>query len=104
MGEVKQINIKNRTDYFYNDMINLKNFEPDLLKIDGKSYKNIKELMIMKIFTVQILCICVIKMQTDILKKKNENEYLIFDTTYENKELLKNIKMFEMELKTKSKQ
>ena len=58
----------------------------------------------MKIFTVQILCICVINMQTDILKKKNENEYLIFDTTYENKELLKNIKMFEMELKTKSKQ
>ena len=43
-------------------------------------------------------------MQTDVLKKKNENEYLIFDTTYENKELLKNIKMFEMELKTKSKQ
>ena len=28
MGEVKQINIKNRTYYFYNNMINLKNFEP----------------------------------------------------------------------------
>ena len=41
MGEVKQINIKNRTYYFYNDMINLKNFELKLLKIDGKSYKNI---------------------------------------------------------------
>ena len=41
MGEVKQINIKNRTYYFYNDMINLKNFEPNLLKIDKKSYKNI---------------------------------------------------------------
>ena len=41
MGEVKQINIKNRTYYFYNDMINLKNFEPNLLKIDRKSYKNI---------------------------------------------------------------
>ena len=32
MGEVKQINIKNRTYHFYNDMINLKNFEPNLLK------------------------------------------------------------------------
>ena len=41
MGEVKQINIKNRTYYFYNDMINLKNFELNLLKIDRKSYKNI---------------------------------------------------------------
>ena len=41
MGEVKQINIKNRTYYFYNDMINLKKFQPNLLKIDRKSYKNI---------------------------------------------------------------
>ena len=41
MGEVKQINIKNRTYYFYNDMINRKTFEPNLLKIDKKSYKNI---------------------------------------------------------------
>ena len=41
MGEVKQIEIKNRTYYFYNDMINLQNFESNLLKIDKKSYKNI---------------------------------------------------------------
>ena len=32
MEEVKQINIKNRTYYFTNDMINLKYFEPNLLK------------------------------------------------------------------------
>ena len=41
MGEVKQINIKNRTYYFYNDMINLKYFESNLLKIDKKRYKGI---------------------------------------------------------------
>ena len=41
MGEFKQINIKNRTYYFYKGIINLKNFEPNLLKIDKKSYKNI---------------------------------------------------------------
>ena len=41
MGEIKQINIKNRTFYFYNNMINLKNFETNFLKIDRKSYKNI---------------------------------------------------------------
>ena len=58
MGTVKEINIKNRTCYFFNDMINIKN----LLKIDKKSYKNIgiyyigyiatKILVIMKIFIV----------------------------------------------------
>ena len=40
-GEVKQINIKIQTFCFYNDMINLKDFEPNLLKIDKKLYKNI---------------------------------------------------------------
>ena len=38
---MKQINIKNQTNYFYNDIVNIKNFEPNLLKIDKKSYKNI---------------------------------------------------------------
>ena len=62
MGTVKQINIKNWTYYFYNDMINIKYFEPILLKSDRKLYKyigiynieyiTIKKLMIMKIFTV----------------------------------------------------
>ena len=41
MREVKQINIKNRTYYFYNDIIDLKNFDARLLKIDKTSYKNI---------------------------------------------------------------
>ena len=41
MRVVKQIDIKNRTYYFYNDIIDLKNFDTRLLKIDKKSYKNI---------------------------------------------------------------
>ena len=41
MGTIKQINIKNRTCYFYNDIINLENFDSSLLKIDKKSYKDI---------------------------------------------------------------
>ena len=40
-GEVKQINIKNRTYYFYNDIIDLKNFDARFLKTDKKSYKDI---------------------------------------------------------------
>ena len=41
MGVVKQIDIKNRTYYFYSDMINIKKFDSNLLKIDKKSYKDI---------------------------------------------------------------
>ena len=38
---VKIINIKNRTYYFFHDMINIKNFDLNLLKIGKNSYKNI---------------------------------------------------------------
>ena len=38
MEEVRKINIKNRTYYFYNDMIGIKNFDAKLLKIDKKNY------------------------------------------------------------------
>ena len=41
MGETKQINIKNRTYYFYNDQIDLKDFDARLLKIDKKDYYEI---------------------------------------------------------------
>ena len=41
MGTVKQINIIGRTYYFYNDIIDLENFDAKLLKIDKKSYKDI---------------------------------------------------------------
>ena len=37
----KQLNIKNRTYYFYDDLINLKYFNPELLKLDKKSSKDI---------------------------------------------------------------
>ena len=62
MGNIKQINIKNRTYYFFNDIINIKDFDSSLLKIDKNSYQNIgiyhiryitiKELVIMKILIV----------------------------------------------------
>ena len=41
MGQVKEINIKNQTCYFFKDMIIIKNFHSKLLKIDKKSYKQI---------------------------------------------------------------
>ena len=40
MWEIKQLNIKNQTYYFYDDMIDIKNFQSNLLKIDKKPYKD----------------------------------------------------------------
>ena len=67
MGIMKQINIKNRTYYFCNDIIDLENCDARLLKTDKKSYKDIniynigyitkKKWMIVSILIVLILCI-----------------------------------------------
>ena len=99
MGEVKQINIKNRTYYFYNDMISLKNFEPNLLKIDRKSYKNIGiynigYITIKKIDDYENISglnplYLLVNHASGYIEEKNENKYLILDSTDENKDLLK---------------
>ena len=36
MRKIRQINLKNRTYYFYNDQIDLKDFDARLLKVDKK--------------------------------------------------------------------
>ena len=41
MGKISQINIKNRTYCFYNDQINLKDFDASMLKIDKKNTKRL---------------------------------------------------------------
>ena len=92
MREGKQIDIKIRTYCFYSDMINLKNFEPNLLKIDRKSYKNIG---IYKIGCItikknddyeNIYCVnplyLLVNHASGYIEEKN-------DSTDENKELLK---------------
>ena len=40
MRETKELNTKNQTYYFLDDMINIKNFQSNLLKIDKKLYKD----------------------------------------------------------------
>ena len=111
MGEVKQINIKNRTYYFYNDIIDLKNFDARLLKIDKKSYKNIAiyyigYIRILKnddyesIYSVNPLRI---DHASGYIEEKNGNKFLMFDSADENKDVLKKTMMFGMELRIKSK-
>ena len=99
MGTVKQINIKNQTCYFYNNMIDIKNFDPILLKIDRKSYKNIGiynigYITIKKIddyeniYSVNPLYLTITH-ASGYIEEKGVNKYLVFDSTDENKELLK---------------
>ena len=40
-NKVKNIDIKNRTYYFFIDIINIEKFDPNNIKFDEKSYKNI---------------------------------------------------------------
>ena len=113
MGVVKQIYIKNRTYYFYNDIIDLKNFDARLLKIDKKSYKNIAiyyigYITIKKIYDYEsIYSVNPLYLRTDHasgnIEEKNGNKYLMFDSADENKDILKKTMMFGMELRIKSK-
>ena len=41
MRNLKELSINNQSYYFYNDIINLKDFHSNLLKIDKKQYKEI---------------------------------------------------------------
>ena len=41
MGEVKEMNIKYQTYYFFDDMIDIRHFQPNFLKIDKKPYEDI---------------------------------------------------------------
>ena len=51
MGKVKQIEIKNPTYYFYNDIINIEEFNSSLLKID----KNRTKILIFTILEISKL-------------------------------------------------
>ena len=115
MGEIKQIHIKNRTYYFYKDIIDIKKIDARLLKIDKKSYKSIgiynigyikkkKNDDCENIYSVNPLCLF-ISHANGYIEGKGVNKYLTFDSTDENKEfsLIKNTMMFLMELKIKSK-
>ena len=87
MGVVKEIDIKTRTYYFYNDMINIKKFDSNLLKIDKKSYKdigiyNIRYITIKKIddyeniYSVNSLYL-IVDHASGYIKEKGVNKYLV---------------------------
>ena len=99
MGKIRQINIKNRTYQFYSDIINLKNSKSKLLKIYKNHYKGININYIgyitiktfddcENIYSVNPLYL-LINHANGYIEEKGVNKYLVFDSTDENKELLK---------------
>ena len=98
MGEIKQINIKNRTYYFYNDQMDLKDFHTSLLKIDKKDYNEI-DIYYVGYVTVKKIAdynninsvnplYLMINEMIGHFEEKNENKYLVLDDIDENKEVL----------------
>ena len=93
MGNIKEINVKNRTYYIFNDMINIKDFHSSLLK-KTKSHTKIlvfttldtlqlKELM-ENICSVNPLYLMIGEVIGNI-EENNGNKYLVFDSSDENK-------------------
>ena len=99
MGSIKEINIKNQTYYFYNDIIDIKTFDSNSLKLDKKSYKdldiyNIGYVTIKKIghgYDVNSVNPSYLHIDnvSGYIEEINKDKYLVFDDTDENKELLK---------------
>ena len=113
MGTVKQTDIRIELIIFITTWSIWKILIQYYNKIDKKSYKdigiyNIGYIAIKKIddceniYSVNPLYL-LINHANGYIEKKGVNKYLIFDSTDENKELLKKIMMFGMELETKSK-
>ena len=55
----KQINIKDRTYYFYNDIIDIKTFDSNMLKVDKKPTK-ILIFLILDMLQLKILVLLVV--------------------------------------------
>ena len=95
---VKDIDIKNHTYYFFNDIINMKNFDPNNMKIDEKSYKNIliyyigyvtvKDFKYIQINSANPLYLLFSKMN-GYFEEINGNKYLALVPTNETKEKIK---------------
>ena len=97
MGNIKEIIIKSRTYYFFDDMINIKDFDSNQLKTNKKSYKSI-DIYYIGYITMQDSDYVKIKSANPLylilgeedgcIEEKNRNKYLTLVSTDKNKEVL----------------
>ena len=102
MGVIKELNIKNQTYYFFNDMINIQNFQSNLLKIDKKPYKDF-DIYYIGYITIKKIGNCknihsanplysMMGPATGYFTEKNGEKYLILDTIDKYEEVFSGIK------------
>ena len=97
INKFKDVDIKNCTYYFFDDIINMKHFDPKKIKIDKNSYKNIliyyigyvtiKDSKCFKINSVNPLYL-IINKADGYFEEINRNKYLTLVPTNENKEII----------------
>ena len=103
MTITKQMNIRNRTYYFYNDLIKLFDFDPNMLKLDKKNIQRHKYLLYWicyknrrieeyKINSVNPLYLLIYKID-GFIEEKGGNKYLNIAFTDNNDEVLKNMEV-----------
>ena len=97
-NKVKDIDINNQTYYFFSDIVNIKNFDPNNIKINENSYKDIliyymgymtiKDLKYVKINSVNPLYL-IFKKVNGNFEEINKNKYLTLAPNNESKEKIK---------------
>ena len=95
-NKVKDMNIKNRTYYFFNDIIAIEDFDSNTIKIDEKPYKNILIYYIgyvsskkyVNIYSVNPLYL-IFRYINVYFEEINKNKYLMVVPTNESKEKIK---------------
>ena len=111
MGHIKEINIKSRPYYFFNDMINITNFDQNLLSIDKISFKSIDAVICnIKYITMKSLNHVNIDSANPpyvtfnnvdgYTEESNGDKYVVFASTAKNKKLL--VKYTKVWIKLKS--
>ena len=95
-NKVKDIDIKNHTYYFFNDIINIENFNLNSIKTDEKSFKNILIYYIgyvtikeyVKIYSVNPLYL-IFRNVNGYFEEINKSKHLTLVPTNESKEKIK---------------
>ena len=90
MKTFRQVNIRNRRNYFFNSMTNLKHFDPNLLNIDQISFKStdcvIYDIKYFKNLDGVNSLYLTFNHLDACIEKYSENKYLVFAITDKNKE------------------
>ena len=94
MKTIRQINIENRQNYFFNDMTNVNDFNPSLLNIDEVLFESNNVIAYDIKFIKNLNGLNSLNLVFDNLdayiEKIGENKYMIFASTEKDKMMLKN--------------